>query len=582
MLFQTPEFLVLFIVAVAGVALARRNSQMHAFITVVSYVFYAWLDVRFLILLLITSVVDFVAALGMDDAPLPWRRRWKLSAFIVAMTALTLGPNWQLLQGAAWKDASWSFDTLLQPLLVGDWVFRAEGSELPKTFAAWWSIAACVAFAATWPLVYEWLCRRYQGEARRKAFLIASVVCNLAVLGFFKYFNFFVDGIAKATASMGWSFDRPHLEVLLPMGISFYTFVSMSYTIDAFRRDLRPERSFLRFTLFVCYFPHLVAGPIIRPENFLPTLTERWRFSGPRVISGFNLALNGLFKKVLIADSVGPLADSLLASPSTNGTPSLAIMFGSFLFAVQIYCDFSGYSDIARGVSRIFGPELPINFSYPYFSTSIIDFWRTWHISLSTWLRDYLYIPLGGGRVHPSRVYFNLMATMILGGLWHGASANFLLWGFYQGGLLCLNRWLRSALERLPRISSFLSSRFGSVLRWVCTFYLVCLGWLIFRVNNPADPFDFKDLSYALRKFLVFDGNLSLGSLGFGTKSPFLVAAWVLLFAVFHYFSWRRGPMHERMDRWSALRLGTVYALLGAAFFFFWPTESGTFIYFQF
>ncbi|MBS0195815.1 MAG: MBOAT family protein [Planctomycetes bacterium] len=583
MLFQTPEFLVLFIVSVIGVAILRRNRHQHLFMALLSYVFYAWLDVRFLILLLITSMVDYAAALGMDGIQLPWRKRWALSLFTVVGAILTLGFNWPMLQGAEYAHVPFSWELAFRPLTHGDWVSpAATGNASHATYAAWLSLAAVAAFALIWPPVYEWLFRAYDGERRRKAFLVTSVISNLTVLGFFKYFNFFIDTVATATHNLGVDFTRPHLEVLLPMGISFYTFVSMSYTIDAYRKLLRAETSFLRFSLFVCYYPHLVAGPIIRPENFLPTLHDRWRFRPQNVISGFHLCLNGFFKKVLIADTVAPLVEQMLGNPQGNGATSLVVMLGAFFFAVQIYCDFSGYSDIARGVSRMFGPELPLNFDYPYFATSIIDFWRTWHMSLSTWLRDYLYIPLGGGRGSLPRVYFNLMATMVLGGLWHGASANFVLWGFYQGALLCLNRFFRWVVAKIPALDAFLKTVPGTVIRWAGTMYFVLLGWLIFRINNPKDPYDFSDLAYCLKKFVFFDFNFGLAALGLGKKAPFLAATWAGVFILAHAVSFFTGRIHDRMDRWPRYLLPAVYATLAAIFFYFWPNTNAAFIYFQF
>lgn len=581
MLFQTPEFLVLFIISIAGVALLRRNTHQHLFMALLSYVFYAWLDVRFLILLLITSMVDYAAALGMDGVQISWRKRWGLSLFTIIGALVTLGFNWPMIQGHDYVGVPFSWEVAFQPLTRGDWVSPAL-SNTNQTYAAWLSLLGCVLFAAIWPLAYGWLFRSFDGEKRRKAFLVASVISNLVVLGFFKYFNFFIDSIAAASDKMGVPFSRPHLEVLLPMGISFYTFVSMSYTIDAYRKELTAERSFLRFSLFVCYYPHLVAGPIIRPENFLPTLNERWKFTAQNVISGFHLCLNGFFKKVLIADTIAPLVEQMLANPQANGATSLVVMLGAFFFAIQIYCDFSGYSDIARGVSRMFGPELPLNFDYPYFATSIIDFWRVWHMSLSTWLRDYLYIPLGGGRGSLPRVYFNLMATMVLGGLWHGASANFVLWGFYQGALLCLNRFFRWGVSKVPPLDALLKSRPGTVFRWAGTMYFVLLGWLIFRINNPKDPYDFTDLAYCLKKYVLFDFNFGLAALGLGKKAPFLAATWVGTFMLFHALSFFTGRIHDRLDRVPRPMLPFVYATLAAIFFYFWPNSNAAFIYFQF
>ena len=581
MLFQTPEFLVLFVVSLLGISMLRRNTHQHLFMAVLSYVFYAWLDVRFLILLLITSMVDYAAALGMDGVQLSWRKRWGLSLFTIVGALVTLGFNWPMFQVPEYAHVPFSWELAFQPLTRGDWVAPTAGGH-PATYAAWLSMGGCALFALIWPATYEWLFRAFEGEGRRKAFLVTSVISNLTVLGFFKYFNFFVDTIAAASHKLGVDFTRPHLEVLLPLGISFYTFVSMSYTIDAYRKQLQAERSFLRFSLFVCYYPHLVAGPIIRPENFLPTLHEPWKFRAQNIISGFHLCLNGFFKKVLIADTIAPLVEQMLGNPQGNGATSLVIMLGAFFFAIQIYCDFSGYSDIARGVSRMFGPELPLNFDYPYFSTSIIDFWRTWHMSLSTWLRDYLYIPLGGGRGSLPRIYFNLMATMVLGGLWHGASTNFVLWGFYQGALLCLKRVFRLAVAKVPPLDAFLKSKPGTVIRWAGTMYFVLLGWLIFRINNPKDPYDFSALAYCLKKYVMFDRNFGLASLGLGKKAPFLAATWVGVFIVFHAISFFTGRIHDRFDRSPKWILPFIYASLAAVFFYFWPTSNAAFIYFQF
>lgn len=567
MLFQTPEFLVVFAISIVALLCLRRASQQHMLFAALSYVFYAWVDVRFLILLLITSLVDFAAALGMEGVRLSWRERLRLSGYTALMGYLTLGLNWPMVQ-------------------VSHQGFSFANFELAAFLTPRWSglgpsLLAVALFCAAWPVVYGWLVGSYDGERRRKAFLVASVVSNLAVLGFFKYFNFFVDSFIAAGASVGLELSRPHLDVLLPMGISFYTFVSMSYTIDAYRRELVPERSFMRFNLFVCYYPHLVAGPIIRPQNFFPTLEQPWTLRARNIASGFHLCLNGLFKKVLIADAIAPFVDNVFAAPSTGAT-SVAVMLGAAFFAIQIYCDFSGYTDIARGVSRMIGPELPINFDYPYFSTSIIEFWRKWHISLSTWLRDYLYIPLGGGRGTPTRVYFNLMATMALGGLWHGASANYLVWGVYQGALLCINRVLRAAIERRPRIDAFLQSRAGTALRWFVTMYFVLLGWLIFRITDPKDPWNFTELWYCMRKFVLFDFDFGLASLGLGKGAPFLAAAAAGVFVVLHSVSRVKGHPNELLDRTRVWLLPAVYFVLALVFYFLWPTRETAFIYFQF
>ncbi len=555
MLFQTPEFLVLFLTSLAGIALLNRARHQHVFMGVLSYLFYAWWDVRFVSLLLVTSQVDFVAAQGMDGIKVSWAQRLKLAAIVVAGSFFTLGVNWPMVQH---QTEAFSWAELLDPKWKG----------------VWGSIGACSAFAVLAPVFYEFYFKIEDPERRRRAFLWTSVVANLAVLGFFKYYNFFSGSLHGLGAALGVDATLPHLDVLLPVGISFYTFVSMSYTIDVYRRHFRAERSFLRFALFVCYYPHLVAGPIIRPDNFLPTLSKPWTLRGANMLSGLHLCLNGFVKKVLIADNIAPLVDVVLGDPA--GQSTLVVWIATVVFAVQIYCDFSGYSDIARGVSRMFGVELPLNFDYPYFSTSIIDFWRRWHLSLSTWLRDYLYIPLGGGRARPWRVYANLMTTMILGGLWHGASWNFAIWGAYQGALLCINRLVRWFCERHPALDAALKSKPGTVVRWFVTMYFVMLGWLIFRIT------DFSKLEYCVKKFVLVDGRMGLSALGLGSGNPALVAILLLGFGILHSLSFARGRVHDRLDRTAPWKLPLIYLLLAIVFYFLWPAANAAFIYFQF
>ena len=253
----------------------------------------------------------------------------------------------------------------------------------------------------------------------RRRWLLASLTGNLVILGFFKYFNFFVDSAVGVLGALGVEAHAPALRILLPIGVSFYTFQEMAYTIDVYRRDLKPSRSLLNFALFVCYFPQLVAGPIQRARDLLPQIEQPRRVTGEQVRAGVQLIFIGLFKKVVVADALAPMADAHFNQPSAFSGASL--LLGLYLFAIQIYCDFSGYTDIARGVSKLLGIELAINFRQPYFATSITEFWRRWHISLSSWLRDYLYIPLGGNRGTTVQTYRNLLLTMLLGGLWHGA-----------------------------------------------------------------------------------------------------------------------------------------------------------------
>ncbi len=564
MLFQTTEFLVLFLLSIAGVALLKNNRHQHIFMGILSYVFYAWWDVRFVSLLLVTSQVDFVAAQGMDGIKVSRAERFKLALIVIAGSFLTLGVNWPMLQHG-------TEELTLASLTSAEWWSKVMR---PEWKGVWASFAGCSAFAILAPIFYEFYFKIQDPEKRRRAFLWTSVIANLTVLGFFKYFNFFTDSLHGIGSMLNMNIPVPHLEVLLPVGISFYTFVSMSYTIDVYRKEFPAERSFLRFALFVCYYPHLVAGPIIRPDNFLPSLNKPWVLKGGNIISGFHLCLNGFFKKVLIADNIARLADVVFADPT--GQPTIVIWLATAIFAVQIYCDFSGYSDIARGISRMFGVELPLNFDYPYFSTSIIEFWRRWHLSLSTWLRDYLYIPLGGGRAEPWRVYFNLMTTMVLGGLWHGASWNFVIWGAYQGGLLCVNRFVRFIAEKIPALNGFLQTKIGTVIRWCVTMYFVLLGWLIFRVT------DFEHLKYCVKKFVFFDGRLELSALGVGNGDPVIAVLLAGMFVVFHAYSRVKGRIHDSFDRSSPYKLAFIYAVLAIIFFYLWPATDAAFIYFQF
>lgn len=316
-------------------------------------------------------------------------------------------------------------------------------------------------------------------QRKRKLLLVVSMVVNLGILGVFKYANFFVDSFVDLIGRFDADPNEPLLRVVLPVGISFYTFQTMSYTIDVYRRRLEPVRSLLVFATFVAYFPQLVAGPIERARDLLPQLGSNDRtIDADKIASGAGLILLGLFKKVVLADGVASAADRAFDDPGSLSF--ISIWFGVLAFAIQIYGDFSGYTDIARGVSRLLGVELTVNFAQPYLSRNITEFWRRWHISLSNWLRDYLYIPLGGNRQGSARTYVNLMATMLLGGLWHGASWNFVVWGGLHGGFLVVHR-----LWQGGRVSSH-SLTIRDVPMVALTFTLVSLVWVFFRAQDFA------------------------------------------------------------------------------------------------
>ena len=317
---------------------------------------------------------------------------------------------------------------------------------------------------------------RASAEARRKVILRAAIAGNLMVLGFFKYFNFFVHEVGAVLGRLGWETSSPGLEIILPVGISFITFQSMSYTIDVYRRDVSP-RGLLDVSLFIAFFPQLVAGPIVRATDLLGQFETKRTFSEIHLRWASGLFLVGYFKKACVADNIAAAIDPIFSSP--EGFDGMSRVLGAILYSVQIYCDFSGYTDMAIAVSALFGYRLIKNFDAPYLSSNIRQFWQRWHISLSSWLRDYLYIPLGGNRGGSFYVARNLMLTMVLGGLWHGANWTFLLWGFLHGAALIAQR---SFSQHRPSISASFSA--STLLSWFVTFSWVVLCFTIFRAAD--------------------------------------------------------------------------------------------------
>ena len=321
---------------------------------------------------------------------------------------------------------------------------------------------------------------RMTDQRRRRLVMWLSIGFNLAMLGFFKYFNFFADNLHALFAAIGWQLDFVTLRVLLPIGISFYTFVTMSYVIDVYRKEIEPTRNLVDFAVFVAYFPHLVAGPILRATALLPQIAGARRITAAQVGDGLWLIAWGFFQKIFVADNLAPIATRVFAPEADLS--GVNVLLGTYAFAFQIYGDFAGYSNIARGTSKLMGIELVENFRFPYLVLTPQAFWRHWHISLSTWLRDYLYKPLGGSRGSGWKTRRNLLITMLLGGLWHGAAWTFLLWGLYQGVLLILYRPFESAFATLSR-----ERRFGGTRRfaaWLVMFHFTCYGWLIFRAPS--------------------------------------------------------------------------------------------------
>jgi D-alanyl-lipoteichoic acid acyltransferase DltB (MBOAT superfamily) len=369
---------------------------------------------------------------------------------------------------------------LLRPFPVRWKLFLLAASYL---FYGWWearfTLLLAGSTAGNW-ILGEVISRTRPPAARRVAVGVA-VVLNLAVLGYFKYYGFFVDTVTDGLADVGIHLSPPLVQVILPVGISFFTFHALSYVIDIYRGDVRPA-SALDFAVYMSFFPHLVAGPIVRASELVPQFNEK---ADPRSIEGahaFRLIFFGLFKKVVVSSYVASaIVDPVFAVPKAHS--SLEILFAIYGYAVQIYADFSGYTDIAIGVALLLGFRFPQNFNAPYTALSIQDFWRRWHMTLSRWLRDYLYIPLGGNHGSPARTYRNLMLTMLIGGLWHGAAWTFVVWGGIHGTALMLEH-IRADRRRLAGLPIGPTSFVNAVWRWCVTFNVVCLAWVFFRAET--------------------------------------------------------------------------------------------------
>lgn len=379
---------------------------------------------------------------------------------------------------------------------------------LPQKFRwAWLLLASCIFYMAYIPwfiliigstIVIDFFAGRWIESAKsntRKYFLLASLVANIGILFFFKYFHFFIDNIILLSQYFNIHLQQPTWHILLPVGLSFHTFQAMSYTIEVYRGNQTSEKHFGIYALYVMFFPQMVAGPIERPQHMLHQFYKEHHFDEARIVSGLRLMLWGFFKKIVIADRAAIIVDQVYGSPESNG--GLSIIWASILFAFQIYCDFSGYSDIAIGAARILDFKLMTNFKRPYFSTSITEFWHRWHISLSSWFRDYLYIPLGGNRIRLSRTIANLFITFIISGLWHGADWKFLIWGGLNGLYIIVeflwrkNQW-PSIFNRLPNSMSIL---------W--TFILISISWIFFAAHSVKDAFLLFTKVFNRHEFLV-------------------------------------------------------------------------------
>jgi len=420
---------------------------------------------------------------------------------------------------------------------------------------------------------------------RRKLLLGISLAGNLGILGFFKYADFGISQFNETLMFFGYSSNIPFLELALPIGISFYTFQTMTYSIDIYRNQLTPSKSLREFAIFVAFFPQLVSGPILRAKDFLPQLREKLNNFETRINLrqiliqnknfkiGISLIIFGFVKKIFFADNIAPLVDDVFFNPMGLGVGSFSILVGTIAFGIQIYGDFSGYSDIAIGVALILGFNIPRNFNKPYFATSPADFWRRWHISLSTWLRDYLYIPLGGNKKSSSRTYLNLLTVMVIGGLWHGASWNFMIWGILHGGYLAIHKII---LDKFPSLKNlkFFKTKVGKIISVLITQYFIFLAWIPFRAS------DIDQSLYAMQKYIFFDFELSNAMTLISTHkfSIFLM----VLFFILHFIMYLRPNTLEKVSKLQT-KYWTIFLIICISItILFIDGNPKDFIYFRF
>ncbi|MFD1614965.1 MBOAT family O-acyltransferase [Gelatiniphilus marinus] len=403
---------------------------------------------------------------------------------------------------------------------------------------------------------------------KRKRLLGFSLTFNLGLLGFFKYYNFFIESWIDAWQNIGIEMHTSTLNIVLPVGISFYTFQTLSYTIDVYRKKLQPTHSFINFATFVAFFPQLVAGPIERATNLLPQFSEKRNFNTERAISGIHLIIWGLFKKIVIADSCATYVNAIFSDYETLNTLTLCI--GAIYFAFQIYGDFSGYSDIAIGTARLFGFELMRNFNLPYFSRDVAEFWRRWHISLSTWFRDYLYIPLGGSRGNKANQLRNVFIIFLVSGFWHGANWTFIIWGTLHAVFfipLLLRKQNRKHLNQVSETT--LIPSFGELFKMLKTFALVTLAWVFFRADNVSIAIDYLQR-------LALNLNFKIEYLTIERYSIEMFA----LIGIFILLEWfNRQKEHPFSGRFKWIKITGVMLML---LLFGVYSDHQEFIYFQF
>jgi alginate O-acetyltransferase complex protein AlgI len=443
-------------------------------------------------------------------------------------------------------------------LLIASFVFYATWNE-------WLAVLIVVTTTADY-----FIARGLDACSRprlRRALLSASILFNIGILCYFKYANFFLRSLEDALKGTGAATSLPVLSVVLPIGISFYTFEAISYTVDVYRRKIRAERNLGHFMLFILFFPHLIAGPIVRGSDFLPQIRRKKRWNWLRINVGARLFVLGMVKKLAIADRLALLTDPVFADPGSY--ERLVLWVAAVAYAVQVYCDFSGYSDMAMGTAQLLGYRLALNFNLPFLARNIADFWRRWHITLSSWLRDYVFIPLGGSR-SGELVFRNLFITMILCGLWHGASWNFILFGVIQAVCLSLYRVFRKWAKERPTVCQIMESRPGTIGCVALTFLTFCTTLVVFRAQSLGQSW------IMLQRMFVPDG--------IGAAAPvslFMIACLMALVAIGYWIA-RNERWRGLMDAVPATMLGVGYSLAITFALVMTPQAGKTFIYFQF
>lgn len=418
-------------------------------------------------------------------------------------------------------------------------------------------------------------------KAKRKKYLYLSLIGNLGLLFVFKYFNFFNDTIGATFDYFNILYNAPVSDLLLPIGISFYTFQTLSYSIDVYQGRKSPEKHLGIFALYVSFFPQLVAGPIERSTHLLPQFKLNHKFSYQNAADGLKLMIWGFFKKLVIADRLAILVDHVYNNPYEHN--GLSLIIATIFFAFQIYCDFSGYSDIAIGAARVMGFELMNNFNRPYFSKSIAEFWKRWHISLSTWFRDYVYIPLGGNRVIKWRWYYNLLITFLVSGLWHGANWTFVIWGALHGFYLVfsiISKNIRSDINKIIGLDK--KRNLLKTSQVILTFFLVCFAWIFFRANNINEAvYIIKNMFIGLENSFSVEGLKAILNLGL-TLTGFSIAICSILFLVIVHFIQRKNSILELLSKKPVWVRWTVYNFIIILILIFGLFTEQSFIYFQF